>query len=741
VYLRAFLNRAGLAILVCFSSQVVFAQSTNLLPNSSFEQSFQRGGWTFPLDTEKFGTFTRLGDWTHSGDRSLNLFPNSMNSSDWQPFEYGIGHELSAEAYRGKQLYFGGWMRAKGGAVAVIRLLAVLDNGEILFREVRHDSSTPTFWRDVFDVPDRPVRSLIFTCSVEGTTGTAAFDDVIVSTELAATVTMGQFDPGPPLQAFIGVDASTIVRRIPRTLYGMNLEWVFDGHTLWDRDHGRLNERLTGLASDLNVSLWRYPGGVFANHYFWKNGIGPQELRPIPKIEPQSALSQSGFGTDEAFDFTARTGASDMMITVNSHTGTAEDAAEWVRYANNGFRRATYWEIGNELYLRTVDNNNEIRVWTPEEYRDSFLQFAAAMRAVDPEIKIGADVEYHYPFFGCSRNGETGRCWTDIILSDAASQLDFLSIHNGFAPIGLAPLGGGELDWDIRTVYSAMLSFPVLLKKMYRELGEKIDTLAGEHASRIKIGVSEWGPLFNVSEGSRMVDHVKTLASALYTASVFQVFLQDERIETAVAFKLLDESVFGWLGPRGDQYVIKAPYYAFQMYSKHFLPNLVTTTTDSPSYDSKSVLGIPAIQKVPFLDVVSSVNDEGDTLSMIVVNKHFDRSIQTAFAFRGFEANGSATAWTLTGTGIDANTGTSAPPSYAPQDAALPDNRFGIGGPGEIWVESTSISVFGSSMAYEFPPHSVTALVVRGRPVAETISFGEAARSVIGRLGLPVEPQ
>jgi alpha-N-arabinofuranosidase len=688
----------------------------NLLKNPGFEQRFRQGDWEFfsPL-TSWQGVSGRSADWAKTGRFSLKMIPNKDNVTDWRPFDYALSQPLPADQFQGKPLYFGGWMRAEGGAVAVIRIVAALENGEILFRELRHDSPASGYWRDIMDIPDLPLKSLSLTCSVRGTAGVVYFDDVVASSRLVSTVTVGQPDPGPPLYASVTVDTGRVIRRIPRSIYGMNLEWVFNGHTIWDKYYLRLNDHLLNLASDLGVGIWRYPGGVFANYYDWRSGVGPYEFRPVAPIEPDGSLSEHGFGTDEALLFSAATGAADMMITVNPVTGTAEQAAEWVRYVNNGNRRVSYWEIGNELYLKVLDAQGEAMVWTPEEYADTFLEFAAAMRAADPSIQIGADIEYHYPFAGCARLGETG-CWTDVILQRTAGQLDFLSLHNGFAPLGLAPIGGPDAGWDVRTVYAGMLAAPLLAKQLLDDLGKKIDALTGDNAPRIKIAATEWGPLFDVGSYSRLVDHVKTLGSALYVASFLKVLVEEPRVEMGAAFKLLDEVVFGWAGPRDGKYVPKAPYYAFQLYARHFRPNLVRTRTSVQSYDSRSVLGVPAIKGVPYLDVVSSVSDDGNTLSMIVVNKHFDRAIYAGIALRDFYATGQATAWTLTGTGIDANTGTELPGDYVPQTAAEPNGRFHQGGPGEVWVSSTDLTVSGSCFSYEFPPHSVTALVIRGAP-------------------------
>ncbi len=686
----------------------------NVLANPGFETPFKKGEWNYDPNTVGQGALARSIEWAHGGHFSLKLTPNQHNTTDWLPFDFAVTQAISPTAYRGKQLYFGGWIKVLPGSTAYIRILIVQKSGKIIFRELSQDSTSASYFRDIMDVPDEALTSVTVMCAVKGVTGAGYFDEVIVSPTLASTVQVGQYDPGPPLSATIAVDATNIVRTIPSTLYGMNLEWNYNGHSLWNPYNQRFDDRLLNLTLDMGIGAWRFPGGVFANYYHWQNGIGPKDSRPATQIEPDDpGFSPNGFGTDEALALAAATGAHDMMFTVNINTGTPQEAADWVRYVNNGSQKVKYWEIGNELYLHIVDANGRDTNWTPEQYAKTYAEFAVAMHQADPTIKLGADIEFYYPFLGCARTGDTG-CWTDVILKNAGAQIDFVSVHSGFAPLGLAPISGLDAGWDVRTVYSAMLAYPVLYGNLLDALGRKIDQLAGDHAPQIRFAATEWGPLFGLGSYSRLVDHVKTVGSALFAASTFNVLLRNPRVETATAFKLVDEAVYGWIGPRQGLYVTKSPYYAFQLYARHFLPNLVGTTTVSPTYDSRSVLGVPAIKSVPYLDVVSSIGDDGKSMSIVVTNRHFDRAIQATINLRGFTASGKGTAWMLNGTALDANTGTDIPSDFAPQSEVAPDGRFHQGGPGEVGVTSSDFNGNGRSLAYEFPPHSITALVLTG---------------------------
>jgi len=117
---------------------------------------------------------------------------------------------------------------------------------------------------------------------------------------------------------------------------------------------------------------------------------------------------------------------------------------------------------------------------------------------------------------------------------------------------------------------------------------------------------------------------------------------------------------------------------------------------------------------VPYLDIVSSLSSDGRRLYIMAINKHFDSSIEAAIALRGFQPGSSGTAWTLTGTGIDANTGTTALQGLLRGKAAEdPQNpRFSKGGAGEVTLSSSEVNGIKAQFVYHFPPHSVTSLML-----------------------------
>jgi alpha-N-arabinofuranosidase len=521
--------------------------------------------------------------------------------------------------------------------------------------------------------------------------------------------------PGSALQASVVVNAGTIIRNIPGTLYGANVQWVWDGNGLWLNQQNQPDRALVSLTQNLGVSLIRYPGGVYSDYYHWKDGVGPDSARPLTLHDPASQdYSRPDFGTDEALEFASQVNGQ-LLITVNAGTGTAQEAADWVRYVNATSLRVLYWEVGNELYIKDGSPDSAPITVDPKTYAARFLQFAQAMRAVDPRIKIGAiggENQGSYATVGYPN-------WDQIVLQNAGSQIDFIAIHNAYAPV-IASDGQG-----LRSVYGAMLAAPVLIARNLQAVASDITQFAPAGAQSIAIAVTEWGPLFETNPAGSYVEHTKTLGSALYAASVMKAFIESPQTQIANFHVLNDYSIMGWSGslngsfPPAPDWAATARSYAFQLFTGHFGSSLVQSSVVSPTFNSDAAGLVAPVSDVPYLEVVSSLSSDGKTLYILGINKDFDSPVDATIAIQGFQPASAGTAWVLAGTGIDANTGTT--PIQVPgvvwgTQAQDPQNpQFYNGGPGEVTLTSIPVQGLGSQFVYNFPRHSVTSIVLSAR--------------------------
>ncbi|GAA3453856.1 cellulose binding domain-containing protein [Dactylosporangium matsuzakiense] len=214
--------------------------------------------------------------------------------------------------------------------------------------------------------------------------------------------------------ATVSVDAGQTLRTIDGAGVGMNV-------AVWD---GRMNDASTSTQlSGAGITAVRYPGGSYSDGYHWQTHTveGGGYVAPNTEFDPFVAMVKAAGATP--------------IITANYGSGTPQEAADWVRYANvtKGYG-IKYWEIGNELYGNGLYGAN----WetdkhdskTATTYATNVLQFVTAMKAVDPTIKIGAVLTTpgNWPD-GIVGPGDT-KDWNHTVLSIAGSKIDFGIVHH-----------------------------------------------------------------------------------------------------------------------------------------------------------------------------------------------------------------------------------------------------------------------------------------------------------------------
>ena len=143
----------------------------------------------------------------------------------------------------------------------------------------------------------------------------------------------------------------------------------------------------------VNARIIRWPGGCFASFYRWREGIGDRSERGPTASPFWGGLYDNDVGTPEFIQFCRLVDAA-PFICVNVLTGDADEAADWVAYCNAPATHAVgklrardgyaepfgvkYWELDNETFRR----------FTVNQYAQRCVEFACAMKAVDPTIEI-----------------------------------------------------------------------------------------------------------------------------------------------------------------------------------------------------------------------------------------------------------------------------------------------------------------------------------------------------------------
>ena len=303
-----------------------------------------------------------------------------------------------------------------------------------------------------------------------------------VAAPTAATAIPAAATVSAPAPVAVTVNARAGLATVPGTALGVN-------DAIWDTNLG--TDATSDLLKSAGVQMIRYPGGSYADIYHWRDHTAPGGY-----VAPNTDF-------DTFMASVERVGAEPMII-ANYGTGTAEEAAGWVRSAKDKGYRAKYWTIGNENYGNghygepwEADNHADK---SPAAYAAGVIAFAEAMKAVDPTIKIGAVLTMpgNWPD-GVVGAGDAGT-WNKEVLTRAGAHIDFADVH-------WYPGGGSAAEALTRTghVDDAMY----LLRR-------QIDRYAGGDAGRIPISLTET----NVGVGQN------TQPGALFLADAYSDLLE-----------------------------------------------------------------------------------------------------------------------------------------------------------------------------------------------------------------------
>jgi alpha-L-arabinofuranosidase len=217
---------------------------------------------------------------------------------------------------------------------------------------------------------------------------------------------------GAPAAVDVTVNAAEGRGTIPDTAYGLN-------SAVWDAQMNAPD--VQDLLQSAHIGALRYPGGSYGDLYHWQDNTAPGGY-----VAP---------GTDfDAFMGTVKKIGAQPILIANYGSGTPQEAADWVRYANvtKGYG-AKLWEVGNELY----GNGHYGSGWerddhadtSPAAYGRNVVAYASAMKAVDPTVKVGAVLTMpgNWPD-GVMADGESAD-WNHTVIPLIAGKADFVIVH------------------------------------------------------------------------------------------------------------------------------------------------------------------------------------------------------------------------------------------------------------------------------------------------------------------------
>jgi hypothetical protein len=463
----------------------------------------------------------------------------------------------------------------------------------------------------------------------------------------AGAANAGDPDAPPPARA----EASIVVDRGVR---GRSVgPWAFGLHTsVYDNQlhHPALPE-LLGAAG---VRMLRYPGGGYADNYHWSQHqmtawadgnagyLGPRSdfgsyvsaveaIGAALMITVNYGSNLAGTGPGEAKEAAAWVayangapgdatligvdGAGNDWRTVgfwaemraSAPLGAANDGYDFLRIAHPEPLAIEYWEIGNEVFgngfyegrafeldLHVPSDSTE-RVGHPElspsRYGRGVREYAQAMKAVDPSVKIGAVLNTP------PNDYSWGPTWNEEVLRECGSDADFGIVH----------LYAGR---DA----AALLRIPSgRVPDMMAELRASFAAHAGANAPNLEIALTEIGPRPGFPEQDMVV-------SGLYAADAY-VSLMEQGV-TNIAWLELHNSTF-----LVEDTQAKGPaYHGIQMAHRLVAPGdvfldvaVTTENTEALAAHAREredgSVGVMLVNRSPVTVVAASVELPGASLS------------------------------------------------------------------------------------------------------------------------------
>jgi len=285
----------------------------------------------------------------------------------------------------------------------------------------------------------------------------------------------------------VQVNANSGHGTVPGDAEGVNTG-VFDGY-------------LSDSAADSDlanagVDALRYPGGSISDAYHWQNN----------STDPGQGYANPDNDFD-AFMGIANKMRASPVITVNYGSGTADEAAAWVKYANvtKGYG-VKYWELGNEVYGDGTYGNgweHNTKAKGANAYANNIADYITEMKAADSSIKVGAVLTAPglWPDGLVDTNDGDTADWNQTVLQRDGGHIDFVILHY----------------YPYSTSESSMLSQYQNIANMVQQTRNEINEYAGSNAPNIKIMVTETNSGYEFD----------SVPAALYGADTYMTLLQN----------------------------------------------------------------------------------------------------------------------------------------------------------------------------------------------------------------------
>jgi alpha-L-arabinofuranosidase len=394
----------------------------------------------------------------------------------------------------------------------------------------------------------------------------------------------------------------------------------------------------------IQVPVLRWPGGCFADEYHWRDGIGPRDKRPkIINTHWGGVVEDNAFGTHEFMDFCEQIGA-DPCVCGNVGSGTPQEMMEWVEYITSdadsplvNLRRKNgrdkpwklpYFAVGNESW----GCGGNMR---PEFYADNFKRYNTFVK------NYGSNKVYRV---ACGASDKDYN-WTEVLMANAAKQMNGLSLHYYSLPIqtwtgSKGPATGFKEDHWFSTLHHTLRMEEFVTK--HSAIMDKADP-----QKKIGLIVDEWGAWYDVEPGTErgFLYQQNTMRDALVAGINLNIFNNHaDRVKMANIAQMINV-LQAMILTDSNRMVLTPTYHVFEMYTVHHDATLLPSEVDSDDYKFGS-------EKIPAVSASAS-RDRTGKIHVTLSNLHPNAPAEVACELEGAKARG-ISGRVLTATEMDA---------------------------------------------------------------------------------------
>jgi alpha-N-arabinofuranosidase len=505
------------------------------------------------------------------------------------------------------------------------------------------------------------------------------------------------------------------------TVDGKFMVYIKSPGTIWidsaslvraDLDNGGFRSDLITATQKILPSNIRWPGGWFVSDYHWEDGIGPVDKRPSEMNRAWGVYYNNDIGVDEYLAFCEKVGATPYIV-VNVGTGSPEEAAALVEYVNGpetstwGKRRKEnghpapygvhYWNIGNEEYLPTLGG-------TPVEgYVKHYLDFAHAMRSVDPSILLVAVGAEEIPRAALPSDGPMSYAprymhdWPTTFIPVAGKEANYYSIHYYEPADSMShPTSADQLNKAALT----------MADNLNNQLGP-LFSIMDKTGIHIPIALDEWSMNMpeNSPEGTRPVNPTNakpdrmglegslvTLRAALAEAGVYNLMQRRPADFGLSSRTLLYAYLVGLIGTSREHVVLSPAALMLELFSTREITTSLACDVVSPTFSVAPVDSYAGVSGAKYLDVSARSLPGEHEIEVFVLNRDLTEPITAQLSIDGAVGNGPVTAVVMNGADLNEW------------------NSFAE--PNRVALHNSTGTMKDSRIQWQFEPHSLTRLTI-----------------------------